>query len=35
MTQFGLPGKKKIKTLSKGTRAKVVLALAMAIGRSC
>ena len=28
--QFGLPQKKKLKTLSKGTRAKVVLSLAMA-----
>ncbi len=30
MNQFGLPGKKKLKTLSKGTRAKVVLSLALA-----
>jgi ABC-2 type transport system ATP-binding protein len=30
MDQFGLPGKKKLKTLSKGTRAKVVLSLALA-----
>jgi ABC-2 type transport system ATP-binding protein len=30
VAQFGLPGGKKLKTLSKGTRAKVVLALALA-----
>jgi ABC-2 type transport system ATP-binding protein len=29
-TQFGLPPKKRLKTLSKGTRAKVALALALA-----
>jgi ABC-2 type transport system ATP-binding protein len=29
-TQFGLPAKKKLKTLSKGTRAKVALSLALA-----
>jgi ABC-2 type transport system ATP-binding protein len=30
IAQFGLPPKKKLKTLSKGTRAKVVLSLALA-----
>ncbi len=30
MVQFNLPGKKKLKTLSKGMRAKVVLSLALA-----